>query len=254
MISVHNVHVAFDGKPVLHGISFRVRRGVIAGYVGPNGAGKTTTMRLLTGTLQPDAGRVVVAGIDLAEQPLEAKRRFGFVPEHGHLYESFTPEEYLIFVSRLYELDEKVASRRIASLLRYWKLEDETHRKMVGFSKGMRQKVLLSAALLHAPPVLLLDEPLSGLDAEAVLLMRALLRRWADGGNTVLYSSHILDAVEKVADQVIVIRDGSIIGDGSPEELKNLTATASLEVAFSQMTATDDVLARTEVLMEDAFG
>jgi ABC-2 type transport system ATP-binding protein len=253
MISVQNVRVAFDGKQVLHGISFEVGRGVIAGYVGPNGAGKTTTMRLLTGTLQPDAGRVQVAGIDLSGDSLEAKRRFGFVPEHGHLYDSFTPEEYLTFVARLYEIDDRIAGQRIASLLRYWKLEEETHQKMVGFSKGMRQKVLLSAALMHAPPVLLLDEPLSGLDAEAVLLVRALLRRWADRGHTVLYSSHILDAVEKVADQVIVIRGGKIIGDGSPQDLKDLTAAASLESAFSQMTATDDVAARTDALMEEAF-
>jgi len=254
MIDVRNVRMAFDGKQVLHGISFSVPAGSIAGYVGPNGAGKTTTMRLLTGTLQPDTGSVRVAGIDLAENALEAKRRFGFVPEHGHLYESFSPEEYLSFVARLYDLDDRMAADRIASLLRYWHLEQEARQKMVGFSKGMRQKVLLSAALLHAPAVLLLDEPLSGLDAEAVLLVRSLLRGWAARGHTVLYSSHILDAVEKVADQVIVIRDGNIIADGSPEELKMLTAASSLETAFSQMTSTEDVQARTEDLMAEAFG
>jgi ABC-2 type transport system ATP-binding protein len=253
MIHVQGVRVAFEEKQVLHGVSFHVGAGRIAGYVGPNGAGKTTTMRLLTGTLAPDAGRVIVGGVDVAADPLAAKRRFGFVPEHGHLYESFSPMEYLIFVARLYELDEEMATERIRELLRYWKLLEEADQKMAGFSKGMRQKVLLSAALLHAPPVLLLDEPLSGLDAEAVLLVRSLLRRWAEAGNTVLYSSHILDAVEKIADQVIVIRDGRIIGDGSPDELKNLTAAASLESAFSQMTSTDDVLARTDALMAAAF-
>jgi ABC-2 type transport system ATP-binding protein len=254
VIHVHNARVAFGDKIALHGVSFHVGAGRIAGYVGPNGAGKTTTMRLLTGTLQPDAGRVEVAGVDLADDPLEAKRRFGFVPEHGHLYESFTPEEYLTFVARLYELDDDTARQRIAALLRYWHLDRDARQKMVGFSKGMKQKVLLSAALLHAPPVLLLDEPLSGLDAEAVLLVRSLLRRWADEGHTVLYSSHILDAVERVADQVIVIREGQIIGDGSPEELKQLTASASLESAFSQMTSTEDVAERTDELMAEAFG
>jgi ABC-2 type transport system ATP-binding protein len=254
MIHVHNVHVAFEGKEVLHGVSFRVEAGEIAGYVGPNGAGKTTTMRLLTGTLKPDAGRVVLAGVDVAAHPLEAKRRYGFVPEHGHLYESFTPEEYLLFVGRMYGLDEGVVRQRMGALLRYWKLDGDAQRKMVGFSKGMKQKVLLSAGLLHAPPVLLLDEPLSGLDAEAVLLTRALLRRWADAGHTVLYSSHILDAVERIADRVVVIRDGRIIGEGSPDELKSETASASLEHAFSQLTATEDVTARTDALMADAFG
>ncbi len=254
MIHVQDVHVTLGGTPVLHDVSFYVATGQIAGYVGPNGAGKTTTMRLLTGTLAPDHGRVVVAGVDVGAHPLEAKRRYGFVPEHGHIYESFTPEEYLLFVGRMYGLNETLVRTRIAALLRYWRLEDEAQRKMVGFSKGMKQKVLLSAALLHAPPVLLLDEPLSGLDAEAVLLVRALLRTWADAGHTVLYSSHILDAVERIADWVIVIREGQIIGEGSPEALKTETAAASLELAFSQLTATEDVLARTEQLMAEGFG
>lgn len=254
MIHVQDVHVAFGQKEVLHGVSFEVGAGQIAGYVGPNGAGKTTTMRLLTGTLKPDAGRVFVAGVDVVQNPLDAKRRFGFVPEHGHLYESFTPEEYLVFIGRMYGLDEGRVRERIAALLRYWKLDDEARRKMVGFSKGMKQKVLLSAALLHEPPVLLLDEPLSGLDAEAVLLVRALLRRWADTGRTVLYSSHILDAVERIADKVVVIRDGTIVGQGSPDALKAETEAASLEVAFSQLTSTEDVSARTDRLMAEAFG
>jgi len=253
MISVSNVRVAYNAKEVLHGVSFAVPAGRIAGYVGPNGAGKTTTMRLLTGALQPRSGRVRVAGIDVAEDPIGAKRRFGFVPEHGHLYESFTPEEYLLFVARMYEMDEDLARTRIEALLRYWQLEQEARRKMVGFSKGMRQKILISAALLHEPPVLLLDEPLAGLDAEAVLQVRALLREWAAGARTVLYSSHILDAVEKVADQVIVIRDGKIIGDGTSEELKSITAAASLESAFSHLTATGDVDSRTDELMAEAF-
>ncbi len=254
MIHVHNIRVAFEGKEVLHGVSFHVEAGEIAGYIGPNGAGKTTTMRLLTGTLAPDAGHVMLAGVDVVAHPLEAKRRYGFVPEHGHLYESFTPKEYLLFIGRMYGLDEDLTRSRLAALLRYWKLDDDAQRKMVGFSKGMKQKVLLSAALLHAPPVLLLDEPLSGLDAEAVLLARALFRRWADAGRTVLYSSHILDAVERIADRVIVIRDGHIIGQGSPAALKAETASTSLERAFSQLTSTEDVMARTDTLMADGFG
>lgn len=254
MIHVQDVRVAFGKKEVLHGISFEIGAGQIGGYVGPNGAGKTTTMRLLTGTLRPDAGRVFVAGIDVVQNPLDAKRRFGFVPEHGHLYESFTPEEYLLFIGRMYGLDERVVKGRIGALLRYWKLDEEARRKMVGFSKGMKQKVLLSAALLHEPPVLLLDEPLSGLDAEAVLLVRALLRRWADAGRTVLYSSHILDAVERIADKVVIIREGRIIGQGSPDAIKAETEAASLELAFSHLTATDDVAERTDRLMAEAFG
>jgi ABC-2 type transport system ATP-binding protein len=254
MISVQDVRVAYGEKEVLHGVSFSIKAGSIAGYVGPNGAGKTTTMRLLTGQRKPDSGRVFVAGIDVAREPLEAKRLFGFVPEHGHLYESFTPEEYLLFVARLHEMDESLAMARIEALLRYWGLAKEAQFKMNRFSKGMRQKVLVSAALLHDPQVLLMDEPLNGLDAEAVLQVRSLLREWAAAGKTVFYSSHILDAVEKVADQVIVIRDGHIIGDGTSEELKTLTAAASLESAFSHLTSTEDMAVRTQTLMAEAFG
>ena len=157
------------------------------------------------------------------------------------------------FIARLYEIEEALAQQRIALLLDYWELTDDAKRSMTGFSKGMKQKVLLSAALLHRPRVLLLDEPLSGLDAEAVLLFRALLRKWAEAGNAVLYSSHILDSVEKIVDRVFVIREGTIIGEGSPEELKTQTAAASLESAFSQLTSTADVMARTEELMHAAF-
>jgi ABC-2 type transport system ATP-binding protein len=148
---------------------------------------------------------------------------------------------------------EAVAMQRIEALLHYWGLEHDAQHKMVGFSKGMRQKVLISAAIIHNPMVLLMDEPLNGLDAEAGLLLRSLLRAWAATGRTVLYSSHILDAVEKVADRVIVIRGGRIIGDGTSQQLKALTAAASLEGAFSQLTATEDVTVRTQALLGSAF-
>ena len=219
MILVQDVRVSIEGKEVLHGVSFAVRRGVVAGYVGPNGAGKTTTMRLLTGTLSPDAGRVVVAGIDVAEQPLEAKRRFGYVPEHGHLFESFTPEEYLAFVGRMHGLPEATLAQRTAAHLAFWGLAEAARQPMTGFSKGMKQKVLLAAALLHDPAVLLLDEPLNGLDAHAVLQTRALLKALAAAGRTVFYSSHLLDAVERVADHVVVLREGRVVREGSPAEI-----------------------------------
>ena len=254
MIHVQHVHVALDGKPILHDVSFDVERGTVAGYVGPNGAGKTTTMRLLTGVLQPDGGRVVVGGVDVSENPVEAKRRFGYVPEHGHLYESFTPVEYLAFIGRMHGLDEGVLSHRTAALLRFWGLDRQADQALTGFSKGMKQKVLLAAALLHDPPVLLLDEPLTGLDAHAVLQVRALLTALSGVGKTVFYSSHLLDAVEKVADRVIVIRDGRILQSGSPAEIMASAGEGTLESAFSRLTATADAEAEAEALMAEAFG
>ena len=253
MISVQDVHVALDGTPILHGVSFEVARGTVAGYVGPNGAGKTTTMRLLTGALDPDAGRVVVGGVDVAAEPVEAKRQFGYVPEHGHLYESFTPAEYLAFVGRMHRLDEGTIRDRTAAHLRFWGLADAADQSMTGFSKGMKQKVLVSAALVHDPPVLLLDEPLGGLDAHAVLQMRALLRTLAARGRTVFYSSHLLDAVEKVADLVVVLRDGRVIQTGSPEEVTSVGGGGSLEDAFGKLTAAADAYDEAEALVAAAF-
>ena len=253
MITVQDVHVAIDGTPILHGVSFEVATGTVAGYVGPNGAGKTTTMRLLTGALRPDAGRVLVGGVDVVTHPVEAKRQFGYVPEHGHLYESFTPAEYLTFIGRMHRLDEPTIQQRTAAHLHFWGLTDALHQSMTGFSKGMKQKVLLSAALLHDPPVLLLDEPLGGLDAHAVLQTRALLRTLAARGRTVFYSSHLLDAVEKVADLVVVIRDGAILRTGSPEEITSLSGAGSLEAAFGKLTAAADAYDEAEVLVAEAF-
>ena len=253
MIRVHDVQVAIDGAPILHGVSFTVGAGQVAGYVGPNGAGKTTTMRLLTGALPPDAGRVVVAGVDVAADPVGAKRLFGYVPEHGHVYESFTPAEYLAFIGRMHRLPEAAIRARTAAHLAFWDLADAGDRSMVGFSKGMKQKVLLSAALLHDPPVLLLDEPLGGLDAHAVLQTRALLRTLAARGRTVFYSSHLLDAVEKVADLVVVIRDGRILQTGSPDEIKASGGGGSLEDAFGKLTAAADAYDEAERLVAAAF-
>jgi ABC-2 type transport system ATP-binding protein len=254
MIHVQHVRVALDGKAILHDVSFDVERGTVAGYVGPNGAGKTTTLRLLTGTLRPDDGRVVVGGVDVNEAPVEAKRRFGYVPEHGHLYESFTPVEYLAFIGRMHGLDEDVLAHRTAALLRFWGLDTQADQALTGFSKGMKQKVMIAAALLHDPPVLLLDEPLTGLDAHAVLQVRALLTALSAAGKTVFYSSHLLDAVEKVADRVIVIRDGRILQSGSPAEIMAAAGEGTLESAFSRLTAASDAAAEAERLMAEAFG
>lgn len=253
MVQMENVRVALGGRMVLHGISFEVAPGRVAGYVGPNGAGKTTTLRLLTGALPPDAGHITIAGIDVADDPVAAKRCFGYVPEHGHLYESFTPTEYLAFIGRMHGLTEKAIAQRTTAHLRFWGLHEAAEQAMTGFSKGMKQKVLVSAALLHDPPVLLLDEPLSGLDAHAVLQMRVLLRTLVSRDKTVFYSSHLLDAVEKVADEVIVLRDGVILETGPPEAIAAAAGEANLEDAFSRLTAAADAWTLADDLMENAF-
>jgi ABC-2 type transport system ATP-binding protein len=254
MISVQNVRVALDGTEVLHGVTFSVGRGQVAGYVGPNGAGKTTTMRLLTGALRADSGEVVVAGVNVAADPTEAKRRFGYVPEHGNLFESFTPDEYLAFVGRMHGLDEECLLQRSDALLRFWGLDTTARQPMTGFSKGMKQKVLIAAALVHDPAVLLLDEPLNGLDAHAVLQTRALLRALAGAGRTVFYSSHLLDAVERVVDHVVVLREGRVVRAGAPADIVAGAGSDSLEEAFAMLTETSDAEVQAATLMEEAFG
>ena len=220
MVLVEHVSVALDGTPVLHDVSFEIAPGTVAGYVGPNGAGKTTTMRLLTGALAPDTGRVVVGGVDVAQDPLGGQAAL-------RLRARARPRLRELHADRVPRLHRPHArpgrghrSRaRTAAHLRFWGLDGAARQSMTGFSKGMKQKVLLSAAMLHDPAVLLLDEPLSGLDAHAVLQTRALLRTLVARGTTVFYSSHLLDAVEKVADFVVVVRDGRILQTGTPAEI-----------------------------------
>jgi ABC-2 type transport system ATP-binding protein len=195
----------------------------------------------------------MIGDVNVADEPLEAKRCFGYVPEHGHLYESFTPMEYLLFVGRMHGVEETLLKKRIRALLQFWTLAEDVGRKMNGFSKGQKQKVLLSAAVLHDPPVLLLDEPLTGLDAHAVLQLRAFLRTRASAGRTVFYSSHLMDAVEKVADLVIVLNRGEIVAQGPPNEVKESVGRDSLEGAFSHLTSTADPDIEAAALEAEAF-
>jgi len=223
------------------GVSLTVPRGQICGYLGPNGAGKTTTVKMATGMLRPTTGTAVIDGFDIAESPLEAKARIGVVPETGALYENLTPREYLTLVGHLYHLDHDEAEGKSETFLKLFGISDAAGRTMTSFSRGMKQKVLSSAALLHNPSVLFLDEPLSGLDANTALVLKELLRELASQGRTVFYCSHVLEVVEKVCDRVVILNNGRIIADGNVEELKDLTSTASLEGVFSELTSTGDL-------------
>ena len=200
----------------LRSLSFRVEPGEIYGLLGPNGAGKSTTLKILTGMIRPDAGRAIVAGFDVALAPLEVKRRIGYVPESGALYESLTAGEQLEFVAALHHLDRTLASRRADELLEVFDLASARDRPIAECSKGMRQRLLIASALIHNPDVLLLDEPLDGLDAPAAGVMKALLRRLAAERRTVLFCSHILEVVERLCTRLLIIRDGSRGGRGHP--------------------------------------
>ena len=231
----------FEDTEAVAGVSLEVPRGQICGYLGPNGAGKTTTVKMATGMLRPTSGTAVIEGFDIGESPLEAKARIGVVPETGALYENLTPREYLSLIGHLYHLDHEEAEGKAETFLDLFGIADASDRTMTSFSRGMKQKVLISAAILHNPSVLFLDEPLSGLDANTALVLKELLRELAAQGRTVFYCSHVLEVVEKVCDRVVILDNGRIIADGNVEELKDLTRAASLEGVFSDLTSTGDL-------------
>jgi ABC-2 type transport system ATP-binding protein len=241
VIRVDDLHHAYGETPAVQGLSFRAAAGEVLGLLGPNGAGKSTTVKILTGLLPLQRGHVEVAGFDVALQPLEAKRRIGYVPETGALYDALTPDEYFRFISMLYRLDPAVVQPRIDELLGMFELEAVRGARMVTFSKGMRQKVLIAAALLHAPDVIIFDEPLNGLDANAMLVFKELLRGLASQGRSILFCSHLLDVVERLCPRIVIIDKGRAIAEGTPDAIAQQTDRATLEQAFAVLTGARSV-------------
>lgn len=238
MILLQHLTKRFGAQTAVDALSFEVPAGQILGFLGPNGAGKSTTLKMLTGMLEPTSGTATICGFDLLRQPLEVKRRVGFVPESGAVFESLTGLEYLEMVAALYAIPQEAALARIRQFIAFFDLSFETLTdKLLGaYSKGMRRKVVITAALLHNPPVVFFDEPLDGLDANAAVGFKALIQTLAHEGKTIVYSSHILDVVERVCDRVIIIDKGRMQVDGRPEELLAAHGVDTLERLFTQLT------------------
>jgi ABC-2 type transport system ATP-binding protein len=249
-IEVQDLFFSYHSLEVLHGISFHIHRGEMVGLLGPNGAGKSTTIKILTGILPTSRGKAHIAGYALPEQHLEAKKIIGYLPESPLLYECLSGTEFLEFMGRLQGLEEKILRDRIRALLEAFELDNVRVPRLSSYSKGMRQKILLSAALLHDPEVLLLDEPLSGLDVDTSILVKDLLAALAKHGKSILYSSHVLDVVEKVCDRVLLIDHGNLIADAPLEELKARTNEKSLEDIFRKLTHSEDTGPRIARVME----
>ena len=233
MLTLDHVAVRYSGRPVLRDVSFSIGSGEIVAYLGANGAGKTTTMRVVTGLAAPDFGRVLFDGRDVAEDPLGYRRRLGYVPETAEVYPFLSGREYLVLAGRLHALPEASLEKRVDELLELLGLESHRHQGLDSYSKGMRQKVLIGAALLHDPQVLILDEPLSGLDVTSVLVMKALLRELAGRGRTILYSTHHLEVAERLCERVLILHDGRVVADDSVENLRELRRRPSLEEIFA---------------------
>jgi ABC-2 type transport system ATP-binding protein len=241
MISVNRLSKRFGSQLAVDSLSFNIPAGQIVGFLGPNGAGKSTTLRMLTGMIQPTSGSATICGFDLARQTIELKRNVGFVPESGAVFESLTGLEYLTMVAALYDIPEDAAVDRIRQFIAFFELGFDTLTdKLLGaYSKGMRRKVVITAALLH-------NEPLDGLDANAAVGFKALIQTLARDGRTIVYSSHILDVVERVCDRVIIIDKGRLLLDGKPDELVAEHQSGTLEKLFTHITGGDELERRAE--------
>jgi len=250
MLELRSVTKRFTGVTAVDGVSFSAKAGEITGYLGPNGSGKSTTMKMITGLLERTSGQILFGGVPVERDPIAFKQRMGYVPEEPYLYSHLSGLEYLVMVGQLRGLPAGPAAECIDGLLRLFSLHGDRHAAISAYSKGMRQKVLLAAALLHNPDLILLDEPFSGLDVGTALVMRSLIRELAARGKVVLFSSHELDVVERVSSRVVILHRGKLVADDSIENLRALMALPTLEEIFSQLAVEQDTAAVSREIAE----
>jgi ABC-2 type transport system ATP-binding protein len=240
MLELRCVTKLYSSIPAVNDVSFVARAGEVTGYLGPNGSGKSTTLKMITGLIEATEGTILLDGEPIQQNPVQYKQRLGYVPEEPHLYSHLTGLEYLTMVTQLRNRPRKSSAEKIDRLLRLFSLHGDRHLPISSYSKGMRQKVLLSAALLHNPDLILLDEPFSGLDVSSALVVRSLIRDLAQRGKVVLFSSHELETVERVCCHVVILHRGKIVADDSIEKLRTFMALPTLEGIFSQLAVEQD--------------
>ena len=238
MIRLESLTKTYGKFVAVDNIDLHVPRGTMFGFVGPNGAGKTTTLRIIAGIMRPTAGRIWLGGDDVVADPMAAKARLGFIPDRPFLYEKLTGAEFLQFVAGLYGQDGEVVEKRIDELLDVFELSRWKHELIESYSHGMRQKLIISSALIHRPECIVVDEPMVGLDPKAARLLKDILRQFVDRGGTVLMSTHTLDIAETMCDKIAIIHAGKIVAQGTMAELREQTAAgnASLEELFLKLT------------------
>ncbi len=235
VISIKDLKMSYGSKQVLKGINLEIRRGQIIGYIGPNGAGKSTTVKILLGILDGYEGEVRVLGEDISSGSIEYKKKIGYVPETTEIYDSLTAQEYLTFIGELYGMSFETADKKALKLMSLFGIEEVYTTRISSYSKGMKQKVLIIASMIHNPEILFFDEPLSGLDANSVMVFKEIMTELAAQGKTIFYSSHIMEVVEKISDRIIMISDGNIVANGTFDELKVQCSQGSLEDIFNQL-------------------
>jgi ABC-2 type transport system ATP-binding protein len=243
MLELSHVSKRFRGIVAVDDVSFSARAGEVTGYLGPNGSGKSTTMKMITGLIEMTSGTISFEGQPIQRDLIAYKQRMGYVPEEPHLYAHLSGLEYLVMVGQLRNLPPKPTAERIDGLLRLLSLHADRHASISAYSKGMRQKILLIAALLHNPALLLLDEPFSGLDVSSGLILRSLIQELAARGKVVLFSSHELETVERVCSRVVILHRGKIVADDSIERLRAMMSLPTLEKIFSQLAVEQDTAA-----------
>lgn len=246
MLELQNLSRSYRGIPAIKNLSFSVAPGEIVGFLGPNGAGKSTTVKIITGLLRPNDGRVLYQGEDIRKDLMSFRAALGYVPEEAHLYTHLSSLEYLQLVGRLRGMKEPLIEVKAKKLLQLLNLESWQYSTIFSYSKGMKQRVLIAAALMHDPRLLIFDEPLSGLDVVSSRLFKDLLEELSAQGKAILYISHVLEVVEQICNRVIVIAKGTIVADAPPAELTKLMKLANLESVFAQLVEQQDtkVLAR----------
>lgn len=240
MLEIQGLYKSYRGIPAVEDVSFRVGMGEIVGFLGPNGAGKSTTVKIVTGMLQPNRGRVLIDGKDIRDNMLAFRKVLGYVPEEAHLYTYLSGLEYLQLVGRLRGIGERALNTKATQLLRLLSLDSWQHSPISSYSKGMRQRVLIAAALLHDPHLLIFDEPLSGLDVISARLFKDLMEKLAAEGKAILYISHVLETVEQVCNRVIVIAKGRVLANAHPNELVRMMDLPNLECVFAQLVQQKD--------------
>jgi ABC-2 type transport system ATP-binding protein len=250
MLEARNLSKRYRSIPAVENVSFSIAPGEVLGYLGPNGSGKSTTVKMLTGLIEPTDGEVFFRGKNIHDDLAFFRARLGYVPEEAHVYTHLSGLEYLELVGRLRGMPEKLIDTKARMLLQLLSLESSQYSAIADYSKGMKQRVLLSAALMHDPELLIFDEPLSGLDATTARLFKDLLVLLKQEGKAVLYISHVLEVVERVCDRVIILAKGRVVADASPQELMGMTRLSNLESVFAQLVRQTD----TQQIARDLVG
>lgn len=238
MIKLKNISKRYGSDLLaVDNVSLDIKKGQIIGFIGPNGAGKTTTMKMLTGILKPDSGSINLNGYDIIKDPIQAKKEFGYVSDNPNSYPKLKGIEYLNFIADIYEVDDQARQENIAFYSQLLKMEDALDNRISSYSHGMKQKIMVIAVLLHDPNLLILDEPLTGLDPQSSFVLKEMMKERASLGKSVFFSTHVLEVAEKLCDQIAIINHGQLIYTGTLESLKADYPELTLEEIFLKVTA-----------------